>query len=334
MTPVQLQQLIRQQKIPELLMLYGSEGFLVEGAVRQIRAVLLAGGGEDFNFNQFYAKEAPADEIVAAARTLPVFAERRLVLIKEIHLLPAASQEVLQDYLKDPVPETCLLCTGEKIDSRRKFFQLFKKVGEVVEFKSLYDNQLPAFVREQLSDENYEITGEALTLFCSRVGTNLHEVRAELAKLQTYLGERRLVDVADVQAVVSSIRSENVFEIGNAVARGETGRAFSLARRLVDEGEAPLKILSLLVRHYRHLWQIRELLGKGVASKQIAGQVGLPPFFIDGMIRQAKQISGEDCRRAFELFLQTDLAMKSSGADPDALLDQLLLNLAVRHQDH
>ena len=334
MTPVQLQQLIRQQKIPELLLLYGTEGFLVERAARQIRATVLAGGGEDFNFNQFYAKEAPADEIVAAARTLPVFAERRLVLIKEIHLLPAASQDALQDYLKDPVPETCLLCIGDKIDSRRKFFQLFKKIGEVVEFKSLYDNQLPAFVREQLSDDSYEITGEALTLFCLRVGTHLQEVRAELAKLQTYLGERRLIDVADVQAVVSSTRSENVFEIGNAVARGETGRAFALTRRLVEEGEAPLKILSLLVRHYRHLWKIRELLGKGSASKQIAGQVGLPPFVIDGMIRQAKKLSGEDCHRAFEFFLETDLAMKSSGADPDALLDTLLLNLTVRQQGH
>lgn len=332
MTPAELQQAIRQQQIPELLLVYGQEGYLVERAVQQIKAAVLSGGTEDFNFNQYSAKEALAADIISTARTFPVFAARRLVLVKDAHQLAAAVQDELLGYLQNPVPETCFLLSGEKIDSRRKFFQVFKKRGAVVEFKPLYENQLPAFVREQLSADNYDITGDALTLFCSRVGTNLQEVRAELGKLQTYLGENRLVDVADVQAIVSNTRSENVFEIGNAVALGETGRAFVLIKRLTEEGEAPLKILSLLVRHYRQLWKLRELQVKGTSSKEMASLVGLPPFFVDGMVRQAKRFSAIDFRRAFELFLATDLAMKSSGADPDSLLEALLLKLAQRQR--
>lgn len=328
MTSAELQQAIRQKQLPGLLLIYGQETYLVERAVQQIKAAVLTPGTEDFNFNQFFAKEALAEDIISTARTLPVFADRRLVLIKDVHQLPASIQDDLLAYVQNPVPETCLLLCGEKIDSRRKFFQTFKKQGGIVEFKPLYENQLPAFVREQISSDNFDITGDALVLFCTRVGTNLQEVRTELGKLQTYLGEKRLIDIADVQAVVSSARSENVFEIGNAVARGETGKAITLVSKLVDEGEAPLKILSLLVRHYRQLWKLRELQVKGKSSKEMAGLVGLPPFFVDGMVQQAKQFSKVDFRRAFEFFLEADLAMKSSGADPDTLLEALLLKLA------
>lgn len=330
MTPAELQQAIRQQQIPELLLVYGQEGYLVERAVQQVKAAVLTGGNEDFNFNQYSAKDVLAADIISTARTFPVFASRRLVLIKDAHQLVAAVQDELLEYLQNPVPETCFLLSGEKIDSRRKFFQTFKKKGAFVEFKPLYENQLPAFVREQLSTDNYDITGDALTLFCARVGTGLHEVKAELGKLQMFLGEKRLIDVADVQAVVSNTRSENVFEIGNAVALGETGRAFSLVKKLIDEGEAPLKILSLLVRHYRQLWKLRELQVKGTHNKEMASLVGLPPFFIDGMVRQAKRFSAKDFRSAFALFLETDLAMKSSGSDPDSLLEVLLLKLSQR----
>lgn len=330
MNPTELQQAIKQRKIPDLLLVYGQEGYLVEKAVQQVKSALLADGTEDFNFNQFSGKEAVAEDILSSARTLPVFADRRLVLVKDVQQLSAATLDELLGYLQDPVPETCLLLCGEKIDTRRKFFQKFKKSGSVVEFKPLYENQLPAFVREQLTADNYTITGDALTLFCSRVGTSLLEVRAELAKLQTYLGDKRLIDVADVQAVVSSIRSENVFEIGNAVAQGEVGKAFLLVKKLLDDGEAPLKILSLLVRHYRQLWKLRELQVKGTASKDMARLAGVPPFVVDGLLRQSRNFSKVDFQNSFELFLNADLAMKSSGADPESLLEELLLKLIRR----
>jgi len=330
MTPAELQQVLREKKIPELLLVYGQESFLVERIVQQVKSAVLPEGTEDFNFTQFSAKDALAEEIISTALTLPVFSERRLVLIKNVQQLPATTQDQLLEYLQNPASETCLLLTGEKIDSRRKFFQTLKKRGAAVEFKPLYENQLPAFVREQLSLDNFDITGDALTLFCSRVGTNLQEVRTELGKLQTYLGALRLIDVVDVQAVVSKVRSENVFDIGNAVARGETGKAFSLSKKLIEEGEAPLKILSLLVRHYRQLWKLRELQVKGKNQKEMASLVGLPPFFVDGMLTQAKRFSSLDFRRAFNLFLETDLAMKSSGANPGSLLEALLLNLAQK----
>ena len=321
---------LRSNQIPELIFLCGQEPYLVQRAARSVRHTIFPDGTDDFNDNQFYGKEATAGMILEAAMTYPVFAEKRLVTVKDAHQLPASELEKLLPYLQAPIPETCLLFIADKIDNRRKFFQQFKKSGALLEFKPLSDREIPQYIRNVLNQSEVKISADAVNLFCSMVGNNLHEVHTELDKLVTYIGTATLIDVKDVQAVVSRGRAENIFELGNAVGRGDIAKALTLIMRLGSAGEAPLKILSLLVRHFRQLWKVRELQVQKYPVKEIAKIAGVPFFVVDGLIQQGKKFSRNDFIRAFELFLETDLAMKSSGADAGALLESLILRLVKK----
>ncbi len=321
---------LRSQQVPELIFLYGQESYLVQQAARSVREAVLPEAQDDFNDNQFYGKDVTAELILEAAMTYPVFAEKRLVTVKDAHQLPAAELEKLIPYLQNPVPQTCLLFIADKIDNRRKFFQQFKKNGTLVEFKPLSDREIPRYVRDILSRGEVRISADSLDLFCSMMDGNLHEVHAELDKLLTYIGSATLIEVKDVQAVVSRGRAENIFELGNAVGRGDVAKALTLILRLSAAGEAPLKILSLLVRHFRQLWKVREMQVQNYPEKEIAKVAGVPYFVVADLIRQGKKFSRNDFYRAFELFLETDLAMKSSGADAEALLDSLILRLVKK----
>jgi DNA polymerase-3 subunit delta len=327
MTADELLRKLRGNQIPELILLYGQEPYLLQRVAKAVRRAVLSAGNDDFNDDQFYGKEATAAQIIAAALTLPVFAPKRLVTVKEAQQLPAVELDGLLGYLKDPAPETCLLFVADKIDSRRKFYQQFKKVGCLVEFTPLSERDLPRHIKGFLDERDYRISADALELFCSMVGPNLHEVHSELEKLLTYLGERLLIDFVDVEAVVSKGRTENIFELGNAVGRGDAIKALTLVKHLVDDGEAPLKILSLLVRHFRQLWKVRELQVCKINPREISTTAGVPFFVVDAMIAQGKRFSRDDFRQAYEAFLETDLAMKSSGANAEALLESLLLQL-------
>jgi len=329
MTPAELQRALADHKIPPLLCLHGEEGFLVEQAWRQVLAALVPADARDFNFQQFQGKEARAAAVLDAVQTLPVFAPRRLVMIKNAQDLPTAEQDGLLDYLRNPLPESVLLLVCDKIDARRKLFQAFKKAGALVEFKRLYENQIPAFIRERLRISGKLMTEDALALFNRRVGNNLQEVVGELEKLFAYLGERDLADVADVAAVVSDSRVDSIFELTNALGNGESGEALRLLGRLLADGQAPLLVLNLIVRHFRQLWLTRELIDQGAKSADVARRVGINPYFVDGLIRQARRFSTGRFRRSFDLFLEADLALKSSGAHPAPLLERLILQIAL-----
>lgn len=328
MTQAELQRAIRDRRLPPVLCLHGEESFLAEQAWRAILETLVPPEARDFNFQQFPGRETRAEALLDAVRTLPVFTDRRLVLVKDAQELPAAELDALLDYLSDPVPESLLLLVCAKIDGRRKFFQALKKQQALVEFKRLYDNQIPGFVKERARAAGRTLTEDALALFCRRVGSNLQEIVGELDKLFAYLGDQPLADVADVAAVVSDSRVDSIFDLTNAIGSGDAAGALRLLGRLLGEGQAPLMILSMMVRHFRQLWLAHEYLEQGAARSAIARGVGINPYFVDGVIQQARRFSPERFRKAFELFLAVDLALKSSGAHPSALLERLVLEIA------
>lgn len=326
MKPAELDKAIHDHALPPLLLLYGEESFFLEQTLARLRE-LIPLDARDFNYQIFRGREIRAVAILDTASTLPVFSARRLVLVREVEDAPAAELEALLPYLHDPAPETLLVFTAEKIDGRRKFYQEFRKRGEMVEYRRLYENQIPAFVREQAKGAGFSFTEDGLALFCRRVGTGLQEVHGELVKLFSYLGGKRLVDAKEVAAVVSDTRVDSIFDLTNAIGQKKTGEALRLLGRLLGEGVVPLVVLTMLTRHFRQLWMARELLDQKEPAREIARRIGANPYFLDGLLGQARQFAPAGYRRAMELFLVTDLALKSSGAHPSVLLEKLVLDL-------
>lgn len=329
MTPADLQKAIRANAIPDLIYLFGSERFFLDRALQHLTDAIVQPDARDFNLQVYHGRERGIESILDSVRTLPVFAPRRLVIIKDADKLTATDLDALTGYVEDPVPESCLVLVGEKIDRRKKFFLAFQKKGALVEYKGLYENQIPSFVREQATVAGFSFTEDAMALFCRRSGTSLQEIDGEMQKLFQYVGaERKLVDVADVEAIVSDTRVDSIFDMVNAIGRRSAGEALRLLGRLLEEGIAPLVVLSMLTRHFRQLWMTRELLDDGVGRKDISKRIGVNPYFIDGLVSQAKLFNPRQYRRSFEHFLATDIALKSTGSNPGAMLEELLLEIS------
>jgi len=327
MKPAELQQALKKNQIPGLLCLFGEERFNLERMAARVVDHVVPADARDFNLQIFHGKEVAGESVLDAIRTLPVFAPRRLVYIKDIHESKAAELEIFLSALGDLGNETVFLCTGDKIDLRKKFFQELKKKGCLVEFPKYYPNQIPAFVKEQAREAGRSFTEDALALFCRRVGTNLVEIQGELEKLFSYLGERDLADAEDVAAVVSDVRVDSIFELTDALGRRQQGEALRLLHRLLDEGMAPLLILNMVVRHFRQLWKIRELLDEGSQRRDLPRKAGINPYLVDNLVSQARLFAPTQIRKTFDRFLETDLALKSSGGHPAALLEELLLSI-------
>ncbi len=327
MTPAELSKRIRNQSVPPLLLLYGPEPYLLNRLLQQLLDATVPEEDRDFNLQIFHARETTPDEIIDNAMTLPVFAQRRAVVVRDVDKFKAADFDAFLPYINDPVPETCLILVAEKIDRRKKFFQTIQKKGELVEFKKLYDNQIPTFVKEQVVAADFNMTEDAMGEFSRRSGTNLQEIVGELEKLFQYCGDKQLIDVEDVRAIVSNTRVDSVFDMTNALGQRKAGEAVSLLRRLFADSIAPLMILSMLTRHFRQLWMARELLDSGSGRAEISRGIGVNPYFVDGIMAQCRLFNRGQYREAFECFLATDLALKSGGGQPEALLEELILKL-------
>jgi DNA polymerase-3 subunit delta len=330
MKPKEFTTAIDRGEIRPLYYLYGDEPYLMEVAVRRLVERLVTPDMRDFNLNVFYGTECRGGEIAEAAATLPMFAPWRVVLVKKADALPAAALELLLSYLQSPSPSTCLAFLGEKIDQRKKFFTEFRKHGELVEFKRPYENQLPAFIRNEASARGKGIEPAAAEMLVYLVGNNLQELVSELEKAVLYVGGRDRIAVADIRAVVSDTRVNSVFELADSLGDKNIDRALRSLETLLRGGEAPLLVLAMITRHYRQLWKVRELLDRKTPQPEIGKATGIAPYFLQGVIRQAGNYHVRELKGIFARLFEIDLAMKSGRGRPDVLLETFVMEVCGR----
>jgi len=327
MKPDEFAKSLDKGEIAPLYYFHGDEPYLIERAVKRLMGLTVPPDSRDFNLDIFYGKECKGEEIASAAQTLPMFAERRVVLVRRSSEIPAPALEKLTEYVADPSPSTCLIFEGEKIDQRKKFFLEIKKKGVLVEFKRLYENQLAPFIREEAAAYGKKVEPAALEMLIYLVGNNLQELAAEMEKVATFIGSRDVIRMADIREIVSDTKVDTVFELADALGRKETGKALRSLNTILRDGEAPLMILSMLTRHFRQLWRVKELCEKRVPTQDISKATGINPYFMKGIVEQARNYRLSEFKGIFERLFETDLALKTSGGKPASLMECLVMDI-------
>ena len=143
---------IERGELDPIYCLHGTERFLVDRCLGAIRTAILgsATASASFNADFFDLKETSALAVLAAARTLPLFAtgplKLRLVVAKGVDQVKAEVLEPLIPYIADPNPSSCLVLVGDKIDTRFKVFSALRKAGYLHEFAALRDRELGAWI--------------------------------------------------------------------------------------------------------------------------------------------------------------------------------------------
>ena len=313
-----------------IYVLLGEESYLRETALAAIRRVVL--GAEDqetgFNYDLLYGDETDALEVLNRCDTFPAFADRCLVIIRNVGALPARETERLLPYLKAPVETTSLVLTGDKLDGRLKFFQTLKAAAVTVDCSPLDSRLMPDWIEEQAKGLGLCLNDAASEALHHASGGNLAVVQRELEKLVDYLHPSASVTAADVESVRGADTGGTVWDFLGALARKDRGSALRALGKILDAGEPPLRLLGLLAFQWRQVWKTREQLDRRVPEAGLARILGVPPFRIQGLVEQARMFSDNELARCFDAFREVDSSLKGGGRGAERLvMERLVLNL-------
>ncbi len=318
---------LRKGELSPLYWIFGKERFLVERALGLLKERLLEPATRDFNYDLYHAKEAVPQAILAAARTLPMMARRRLVVVRDADSLDARQLESFAPYLATPVPETCLVLLSDKLDQRTKFSAAFKRAGVLIKLDPLPDRQLPGFVRSEGAARGLRFGAGAAESIAEEVGADLGQIVDALERLDLYVGERKEIRCEDIEAVVATTRQRSVFELADAIGAGDAARALSTLGSLLGGGEAPLKLLAMIGRTVRQLIVVRELTEQRVGRAALAERLALPPFVVEKLEAQARRFDRERLRVMHGAIYQADRTLKSSRLEGQRVMELLVLGL-------
>lgn len=309
----------------------GAEGLLISEAVNKIVETALTGAVRDFNYNLFYAKENSIDEALDAAKTLPLMANKRVVILKDVDQYPAPVHERLAGYLNNPSPSTSLILTANKIDQRTKFYKAVEKGSRVILFGTLYENQVRQWTRYRAKSYGLEFTEDAINLFFEVSGSELGIIDNELKKLASYIEGKKKIDVSDVEGVVGRSRVYSVFNLIDAIGERKAGQALLILKNMLNDDEHPLGILFMIARQFRLMAKAMEFHKHGLSAGEMSKKLGLPVNILtNNLMRQIKNFTLDEVLKKYRLFYYADSELKGSIKSPEIILDDLILKLCSR----
>ena len=173
-----------------------------------------------------------------------------------------------------------------------------------------------------------QITPAAAELLSGLIDGDLRLADQEVQKLVAYVNYKRPVEVEDVEALTADVGQGDIFKLVEALG-GRDGRlALGMLRRLLEYQDSP-SIFGMVVRQFRMLIQVREILDRGGGSKEVMRHVegAQSNYRADPLIAQARRFSFDDLVRIYHKLLDIDEAVKTSQMPGDLALETLVASL-------
>lgn len=321
---------VESGNIPNVVLIVGAEGFFIDRAVTALRKAVAAEGMAGLNEDIFEGRGMSATKIVEAARTLPMLAARRLVLVREVSSLAAAELDKLAEYVASPYDSCCLVMTAEKLDGRTRLVKRADTTGCLYEAAPLKERDVRGFVGMESKRRKLKIAPAAIDAIVDSVGADLPAIDDALERLSLFVGIGGTIDLAAVESCVARVRSESIWALVDAVGLRDRKVALRAAASLLAEREPPLRILAMVARQLRMVARMKSALLSGASENDATRMAGAPPFKARELAQAARRLDARSLSHAFGVLAQTDLALKGSKQPPDVVLEGAILALTQR----
>ena len=316
-----------------LYVFHGEEAYLRDYYLGQMKKRLLPSGMEEFNLHTMTGKEFELKKLQELVDCLPMMSDRTMIVVSDYDLFKG-DKDGLTRLLSDLPDYVCLVFVYDlieyKADARTKLSGLLKEMGSVVAFRRQEQGDLIDWIARRFRALDKDIGSEEAKYLIFLCGDLMNTLISEIGKIGAYAKGKRITR-ADIDAVATPQLDAVVFQMTDAIAAGNFDKAASVLGDLFHMQEAPIKLLAVLGKQLRQIYSARLALEAGKSASYLMDLWGMRSAYpAERLMQSARRFSLPWCRRAVIRCAETDLAMKSTGADGEDLMIGLLMELAVK----
>ncbi|MGB9601684.1 MAG: DNA polymerase III subunit delta [Verrucomicrobiia bacterium] len=231
-----------KKDFPGLVLVYGSDDFLVKNRARTIfnqwsersnsvDCEVIEGNVE----NQDAAQKA-ISRLIESLNTPPFFGSLRVIWLKDCNFFANNSQvsgEKLRDRI-DNLAQTIkqtrwqdvrLLISARDVDKRRAIYKVISEKGKIENYEALslqdpdWERKAIDYVDQIFEQNNKKVSQEVLTELVNRIGPDLAILNSEAEKLIIYTADRAQITLDDVNAICSNNVLARAFAVADALGR-------------------------------------------------------------------------------------------------------------------
>ncbi|HEY3294442.1 MAG TPA: DNA polymerase III subunit delta [bacterium] len=324
MTATEFLRDVRKGKHFEIVVLRGSEEFLLREAQEEYLSKIVTPDAAAFDFTEFRGSDADGGTLWNAVTTLPLLSERRVVLWESSGEIKQDVADALTRYAARPSATTTLIVVlgGDSRETRLAGLLASSHVTDV-EFRDLREGDRAAWAEKFVQRQGKKIEEDALRYVVETSLKNLSDLAAKLNHAILYVGEEKEISV-QVLMKVSGVSSEyTVYNLEDALMARRPEQAHRIARSLLDGGEALLRLVAFHRGMVLKLWQVKGILKKPStwerteeARQAYDAIFGRQIFKKDAYRQTAQKLDEPRIRQAITGLLDVEVRAKSESQDP------------------
>lgn len=316
----------------------GDDGYLRRRALDALKDAFMPAVMPAFNYTEFDGSTCTVDEIAAAAETLPVMDERRVVLVKDMDAAAVGAEQYrrLEALLGAPY-DSCVLiffqvsvkASAKAGDRQGAMRSLIKKHGTVINCKTPSAGEIADILTDAAKETGASLSRADAAFMVERCGTDITNLLSELAKLSA-MGGGKITRAAIEQHTTQSL-DVKAYLLASHVIAGRRREAFAVLEDLFEERTEPVVVLAILSGSFIDLYRAR------LAADERKDAADMAALFGDEYKGKEKRLSFSfrDCRRFSPALLrqwclllcETDAQLKSSRVDGKILLEKTLAEM-------
>ena len=286
-----------------IYLIYGNEDYLIN---KNLTDILKEIDSND-NISRYNLDTDSIESVLIDASTVSMFDDKKVLICDNSNFLTGSSSlesdENFLRYLEHPFPEVYLIfiVRNEKVDERKKVTKALKKIN------------------------GYKIDRKNIDLILKRSLYNLSIITNELDKLFIYKDKDKNITKEDLDKVISSNISDNIFDLTNMIVNGEKKKLIETYRNLIKMGEDPFKLMVTLSNQYRLILEVKLMVKNGYRDEEIISKLKEHPYRIK--LAKNSLVSEKEAMRKLEELSDLNFNSITGKVDSNFGFEMFLLNL-------
>ena len=326
---------------PKFYIFHGDDLIRRGEALARMRHSMGDDGG--LNCSEFDGAGTTVPKVLAAVKSLPFLAEKRLVIVRGLirHITrkgagqagKAAADRLVDELPGLPEHARLVLVEDDTLPPANRVLKAAREMpnGYIGEFRK--PQNLARWIAQRAAQEyDADITPQAANAIAEVVNGDLLRADNELCKLVAFVNDERAISEEDVAALTPYVPEANIFEMVDALAVGDGKRALELIRQSMHDNprDPGFGLFGMIVRQFRLLLMTRDHIdrGGGTQAPAIAAATGAHRFTAGKLAVQARRFSVEQLDTILKRLQRYDQDMKTGRIEPRLALDLLVTSLA------
>lgn len=212
--------------------------------------------------------------------------------------------------------------TGEKL----KVFNVLKSSKYSQEFKKMSNEKIISWIISKFKENNKKIDAKLADMLIAKSGDNLWILENEINKISNYENSEN-ISKESIEILASSALNDDIFLFCEKIADKKKNEALKLLSHQLQLGVSPMYILSMIMRQFKILLQIKSAIDEKVPLGNLPKYLSLHPYVVKKSQATAQKYSLDELKNIYKKLLKLDKDAKSSKLDFSTLMGIFILDI-------